>query len=283
MNTHRALIVVAILLVLLASAQAQTPAVDLYVDMEAGSIGSALTAATLTTATRGTGGSWSLSGNASNARVTSDEVQLHTQVRVGSTLYTDAGHTRGIAFPLNTTTSFAQYRFASTRSAVSMGAYVNFGSIGSSFQTIDHLFFEGTDGSFCVAQTSSSFRLRSHSGANGGSSVGSDISISPNNWYWITLKFQIGLCSLQIFDADTRQLVGQSTVSINSRSPVESFKFGRTDSHSGTNPPSSSLNRFDDLVLDWSTAAFPLLNPTGAPPPSSLKPPAPSNLRIMAP
>jgi hypothetical protein len=282
MGTHRIFIVVVVLLVLLANVQAQTPAVDLYLDMEAGSIGSALTTATLTAATHGAGGTWSLSSNAAaNARVTGDEAPLHTQVRVGNTVYTDSGHTRGIAFPVNAPNTSANFAFASSRSAVSMGAYMTFGSNGSSFQTIDHLYFDAGDGSFCVAQTSSSFRLRAHSGANGGSSVGPDIPIAANHRYWITMKFQIGLCSLQLFDATTRELVGQSSIRINSSSPMRRFRFGRTDSHDGTNPPASSLNRFDDLVLDWTTAAFPLLNPTGAPPSSSEVPSVPTNLRIV--
>lgn len=223
-----------------------TSVIDVTISMSSATVGVPLTASIVTAGTSGSGSgsvSWSLSGNCSS----------------NCTVET-FGTGKGMTFPLNNTNTYVTTEFSPTRPTISMGAYVSFGSIGSSFQTIDQVYYDGTDGSFCVAQTSSSFALRAHSGVGGSSNVGPNISISANTRYWITLRVSPNFCELYV-ELPNGTFVGQSSLTIGSSVNMNTFRFGRTDSHSGSQPPAANVNRYDDVRVDWTTAPFPMPKP----------------------
>jgi uncharacterized repeat protein (TIGR02543 family) len=239
-----------------------TTTVDVYLDMESGADGSVATAGILNAATHGSGGDWSTT--ATSMRVsTAFEQPLGSPVMVGSTSYTDTGSTRTFAFR-NTQGrdyEYASYTLTSQAAKVSMGCFVRVGNFtGETFGSYDLIAMEGDNGEFAVLNfqdfPGADFGWEIHTQAG----VGNSIRIVANKTYWTTMLWDRGngKATLKVYDPITWSLVGTSTLALQAENCIL-VAFGRYDAH-GTKPQADGLyHYYDDLMIDFSNASFPIL------------------------
>ncbi len=237
---------------------ATTPA-NVYLDMESGSGGSLVTSNLLNAATHGSGGSWTTFPSTLSAmRVTTDfEPILGAQVLVGGNLYSDQSTTRGYVFWNNTDREFARYTFDVPHPKVSMGCFVRIGDFdGSTFGSYDLIAMEGDD-EFAVLNfqdfPGEDFVLQIHTQAG----TRDPFIVRANTTYWVTLLWDQPnrRAQLKVYDATTWELVGSSSISLLNEF-CRTVCFGRYDDHDKTSPAN---HYYDDLMIDYSTAEFPIL------------------------
>ena len=255
---------------------AATTSVDVYLDMESGSDNSTVTAGLLNSATHGGGGVWgafdfpdSPAASLSTMKVTTDfEPLLGTPVMVGADTYTDRETSRGYAFRNSTDRQFARYTFDVTHPKVSMGCFVRIGNFdGTTSGSYDLIAMEGVDGEFAVLNfqdfPGNDFVFQIHTQAG----VNDAFPVTPNTTYWMTLLWDQPnrRAYLKVYDAMTWQLVGNSSIALENQ-PCQTVCFGRYDEHAAT---TSALHYYDDLMIDYSAAHFPILpariGPAGEP------------------
>ena len=248
---------------------AATTTVDVYLDMESGSANSTVTANLLNSATHGVGGTWSTFPTSLSAmKVTTDfEPLLGTSVMVGTNTYADRGTSRGYAFLNSTDREFARYTFDVAQPKVSMGCFVRIGNFdGSTYGSYDIITMEG-DGEFIVLNfqdfPGSEFVWQIHTQAN----VNDAFPVTPNTTYWVTLLWDQPdrRAYMKVYDAMTWQLVGNSSIALENQ-PCQTVCFGRYDDHDDFSP---AYHYYDDLMIDYSSAHFPILpariGPSGEP------------------
>jgi len=237
---------------------ATTPA-DVFLDMESGSGGSLVTSNLLNAATHGSGGSWTTFPSTLSAlRVTTDfEPILGAQVLVGGNLYSDQSTTRGYVFRNNTDREFARYTFDEPHPKVSMGCFVRIGDFdGSTFGSYDLIAMEGDD-EFAVLNfqdfPGEDFVLQIHTQAG----TRDPFIVRSNTTYWVTLLWDQPnrRAQLKVYDATTWELVGSSSISLLNEF-CRTVCFGRYDDHDKTSPAN---HYYDDLMINHSTAEFPIL------------------------
>jgi hypothetical protein len=91
------------------------------------------------------------------------------------------------------------------------------------------------------------FRIRGTAWANGP-------TIVDNTWYWLTvLATRNGTCTLRVYDTSAAQVGSDATVT-GLDNVTNGFTFGKCGAGALTNS-----FYFDDIVLDWTDATFPLL------------------------
>jgi hypothetical protein len=230
--------------------------VSALVDCEAGNDGDTLTATMLGTATKGTigsGGSWAVTG--SNMKVeTSAEQNTLADFRIGSTVYSDADDTRGFICLDKASSNYAGYSFSPSISAsFSIGFWWKPGYTNGQSVTIDHIIAGTANGNWAALQSlNGSCWMHVGNPTNNGSSI----SITLNQWYWVTMKFiSSAACSLKVYNT-SGTLVGTSTANQTaSAGNWTYFRFGRTDNHGGS---TGGTLEFDDIVFGFSSATFPL-------------------------
>ena len=245
---------------------AATTSVDVYLDMESGSDNSTVTAGLLNSATHGSGGAWgtfvfpdSPAAFLSTMKVTTDfEPLLGTPVTVGTDAYPDRGTSRGYSFSNLSNRKFARYTFDVTHPKVSMGCFVRIGNFdGSTSGSYDLIAMEG-DGEFAVLNfqdfPGSDFVFQIHTQAG----VNDAFPVTPNTTYWMTLLWDQPnrRASMKVYDAMTWQLVGNSSIALEPNKECQTVCFGRYDGHAAT---TSALHYYDDLMIDYSAADFPIL------------------------
>jgi uncharacterized repeat protein (TIGR02543 family) len=237
---------------------ATTPA-DVYLNMETGSGGALVTSNLLNSATRGTGGSWTTFPNTlSTMRVTTDfEPVLGSQIFLDGQMYSDAVATRGYAFRDTVDHEYARFTFDETHAKVSMGCFLRVGDFdGSTFGSYDLIAMEGDD-EFAVVNfqdfPDEEFVLQIHTQAG----TRDPIQIRSNTTYWVTLLWdQPNRRSLlQVYDASAWELVGSGSIPLMNE-VCRTVCFGRYDDHDIT---PGKYHFYDDLLIDYSTAEFPIL------------------------
>jgi hypothetical protein len=234
---------------------------DVLINFESGSNGNAVTTTNLTAGTHGTGGTWSLDPATSAACTisTSAENIFPGTVTAGGTGYTDSTSTRGFKFTGHIEWGYAEYYFTSTHNSVSVGFYF-FGGIPVADTTPYNIFNIGAPGQeACAPQwNDNTFGLETWTGGS------ETISVASNTWYWITIKYvRNGTGLLNIYNASTWSLVGSVSHSLLDY-PASVVQIGQVHSEIGD---SGSYYYIDDVIIDWTTAVFPLLpdqlSPTG--------------------
>jgi hypothetical protein len=251
---------IAILVLLLSRAvEASTtpPQVDVYLNMESGGLNSLVTTNLLNAATYGHAGYWSLSPDMLSAmRISTDYDQPLGSVTVGGTTYTDNG-SRTIAFKNSTDQEYARYTFDEPHAKVSMGCFFRVGNFtGSTFGSYDVIALEGDD-DFQVLNfqdfPGTEFLWEVHTQAG----VGGPVRIQANKSYWVTMLWDQNNheATLRVYDPVNWQLVGTSMLGLEDQ-PCRTVCFGRYDAHGVTSPNS---HYYDDLIIDVTTARFPLL------------------------
>lgn len=245
---------------------------DLYVDMEAGTPGKAFNAGAMDAATHGNGGTWSFrrgpafsrEGQMAELTIATMKPHLTVPVSVGGVTYKSRKGDRGWAFDLRTPLRAASFKFSDPHPAVSIGFFIEYHAPPKWFY-IDLAAIDAQDGDFVVLQAveNSSDRIAhvhtgDHWGKGGGSKVGGAIPLEDNKLYWVSMRFvRHGESSLALFDPVTfKQLGPTSNLMLTSNSPTYDVILGRTDNHGAITPLTMV---WDDLVVDWTHAVFPLI------------------------
>lgn len=233
--------------------------VDVYLDMESGSDNSTVTAGLLNSATHGVGGSWTTFPSSLSAMkvTTGFEPLLGAPVTVGTDSFTDSGTSRGYAFRNSTDREFARYTFDVAQPKVSMGCFVHIGNFtGSTFGSYDLIAMEG-DGEFIVLNfqdfPGDDFVFQIHTIAG----THDPFPVTPNTTYWVTLLWDQPnrRASMKVYDAATWVLAGSSSLGLRDTECLN-VCFGRYDDHGVTSP---AFHYYDDLMIDYSAAHFPIL------------------------
>jgi hypothetical protein len=276
------------------SAVGQT-VVDFYLDMEAGTNGQTITTNLLNSCTHTTSGAgyWTLNrGHPEGCTDCFDELStvtdfavlttvgtngvwpLRSPVKVNGVTYNDATHTRVFGKGLNHRDQGAQFNFATPHLRVSMGYYYTM-AVGYDNDYISNILstdmynysnpnawdFDIMGGSIVNYDA----EVNVHSQAGGTGEVES-VSIDKTKTYWITQLWDgsNGVCKVVVYDPLTWTQVGGTSQLVLSNLPCEQVQFGDLEN---TNTSFAVTNCFGNLIMDWTTATFPLLLPAPAPPP----------------
>ena len=232
--------------------------VDLLLDFEGGVEGNNLSTAILNASSRhgATWGSWSISDSSNKLNVSSSgEKQALVDFTANSTTYDDAFNQRGMGFSLNGgNPGFATFTPSTSKSAMSIGMW---------YKTVDPDSWDS--GPLFLNLWSDSLgnlvRLYDRNNASNVREIGlisatsTEISVSDNTWYWVTLKYvnNSSSCQFALFDTSATQ-VGTTQTFTCPNYNVDLIKIGSTD----TITSQAQTAYFDDLVLDWTAQAFPL-------------------------
>jgi hypothetical protein len=243
--------VISVMFLLVTAVHAATP-VDIYQDMESGNNGDVLTTSILNASGHGTG-TWSTLGSMwvsnNNSR------QLPGPVTVGGTTYPGTGGTRSWKLNDNLDLTYVQVSLGSSYSHITIACYLTIGPNVNFWNQFDTLYI-ANGLPFAVLQTSPSYL----------STFSSFIKVTSGKTYWVNLHFDgaAGKTYVAAWDPDNGFAQVQNTVSANSP-PGSSvggiLRFGRADAH-GDNPECTTSTYIDNLIIDYTNAAFPLL-PTG--------------------
>ncbi|MFO1478045.1 MAG: hypothetical protein U1F98_15520 [Verrucomicrobiota bacterium] len=280
-------------LAMLASAFGQTP-VDLYLDMEAGTNGQPITTNLLNACTHAVPGAGRWTLNRGHPKGCTDCWQelaavtdfvvltnagtngvwpLRSAVSVNGTVYDDAIHTRVFGKGLNARNQGAQFNFAAPHWRVSIGYYYTMAvgyrgqSIGNILSTDLLNFADSNAWEFDIQGGSiinSNALVFVHSQAGGPAQAGT-IPVTRTKTYWITQLWDglNGVCKVEVYDPVTWSKLSGTTQLTLSNQPCWTFQFGDLEN---TNYQFAVTNCFGNLVMDWTTAVFPLLLPAVAPP-----------------
>jgi hypothetical protein len=262
-----------------ASFQGTPPVVDLYMDMETGSVNASTTKEILTSGTHGSGFTWSTSTPYTAMFIsTSSEQTLPISVQVGSggTIYTDSG-TQGWAYDQSVANQSATVLFPSSYNTVSAGGFIVFNTPipgGGQNQLWDHVSFIGTPGigsQGAVLQqhltTSGSLNeVYVHVASTSGSSAGVPIPVTLGQRYWYSMQWNKADLKvyLSLYNPDSWTLVGTSSDTITSDANQDGTVEGLSilEDHGLT---ASSYIYHDDILVDWSNAKYPLVPDAYAP------------------
>jgi hypothetical protein len=246
---------------------------DLYVDMRAGQPGDAMTLQFLDAMTHGAGGTWSMRRGPEKTEtplaeftVSAGKGRLFGPVSVNGVLHNKVEDQRGWACELATRVRCVVYTFKAPKPAVSLGFFLEYHGT-KQWTPLDLVCINSVD-DFVVMNTREhplTPGVRVHTGDRGPnnepkpSRAGPVIPLEDGKLYWVSMRFmQHGDSSLALFDPRTFQQIGPtSTLTLTSNNPARMIMIGRCDNHPGAIPPTTIY--WNDLVVDWSTARFPLL------------------------
>lgn len=261
--------------------------VDAYIDMEAGNNGEILTTNILSAGTHGIGGAWSInpaSGftglSVSTSSFAENTLPVPIQVRGGST-YIDNG-TRGWVYDQTISNQNVSFSLPQNYNILSIGGFTQFNSvsIGGANENWDHLILSDGTGQGVVMQQNDytgANNVRVHVSNHLGSSAGPGIPIIAGKTYWYTMQWNKYALKvyLTLYDPVDWSLVGSVSDDIISDSTndatIDSIIIG--EDHSLSKP---FYQYWDDLVIDWTTAVYPLV-PSTVTVPIDLTPPVISN------
>ncbi len=256
------------------------PVVDLYVDMETGTVGASTTKDLMTTATHGSNFSWSTTTpfTAMIMSTTSEQVlPIPVQVGSGGTVYTDSG-TQGWSYDQTVPNQTATLTLSGAPyNTLSIAGFIIFGTpipSGGQNQLWDHVQFNGTAGlgsQGAVLQqhltTSGSVNeVYVHVASTSGSSAGVPVAVTQGQRYWYSMQWNKAdlRVYLSLYNPDTWSLVGTSsdilTNDANQNGTVSGVSI--LEDHSLT---ASSYIHHDDLLVDWTNAKYPLVPDAYAP------------------
>ena len=251
----------------------QSLVADLYVDMESGKPGDAMTLQLLNAMTHGAGGTWSMRRGPEKTdtplaefTVSAAKGHLPVPVSVNGVIHKNAEDQRGWACELATPARCIYYTFKTPHPAVSVGFFLEYHGT-KAWTPLDLVCINSID-DFVVMNTREHPQtpgVRVHTGDRSPgnepkpSRAGPVIPLEDGKLYWVSMRFtQHGDSSLALFDPKTFQQIGPtSTLTLTSNNPARMIMIGRCDKHPGAIPPTTLY--WNDLVVDWTTAKFPLL------------------------
>ena len=263
-----------VVLILSADAFAATP-VDIFQDMESGQDGDLLTPAIMNASSHGGGSKWSIHGrlwvSTKNSCNLPGPVTVGP-VTVGPVTYPGAGGTRSWMFNDDNQLNYVKCTLPSRYSKITVACYYATGVTIPWVQFDGINFIEATEGTWGVLQVETEDKggpyLRCHSASAGSKTTYSPthVKVTVGKPYWVNLHFdgKAGTVSGAVFDPAQgfaqvgATMVAQSTA----RAKIYgSIRFGRTAAH-GDHPDAKSQSYFNNIIVDYTQAAFPLL-PSG--------------------
>jgi hypothetical protein len=270
--------------------------VDFYLDMEVGTNGQVLTTNLLNACTHVAPGAgyWTFSRGHPQyctdcfdplAAVTDFVVlptagtngvwPLRSAVRVNGVTYDGALHSRVFGKGLTSRNQTAQFNFSTPHLRLSLGYYYTM-AVGYKGQNLGdyplptglYYYANERDWEFDIlAGWANNYNalVFVHSSA-GGPQHTSTIGIAVTKTYWVTQLWDgsNGVCKVEVYDPLTWAKVGNTSQLVLSNLPCQFFQFGDMQN---TNSSFAVTNCFGNLIMDWTTARFPLLLPAAPPPP----------------
>jgi hypothetical protein len=245
---------------------AATPA-DIFQDMESGNEGDLLTPAIMNASSHGGGSNWSITGRMWVS--TRNSTNLPLPVTVEGVTYSGVGGTRSWMFNDNNQLNYVRCTLPGRYSKITVACYYATGVTIPWVQFDSINFIDVTERTWGVLQVETEDKggpyLRCHS-----ASVGSKTTYSPTHVkvivgkpYWVNLHFDgnAGTVSGAVFDpANGFSQVGTTMVARSTAGAkvYGSIRFGQTSAH-GNHPDAKSQSYFDNIVVDYANAAFPLV------------------------
>jgi hypothetical protein len=222
---------------------------DMWIDFEHDTLGALVTAGELANSTHGAAGSWNTSQTGSHLTVVAaGEDPAHA-------ITGDTG-TRGLAYNLASSgQGWIQWNLPSDKHSLSFGLWYKTYQApawdeGPHFITL-------YNNAYGPMERFSDER----SGVNNArqvriSPLDQAIPISDNTWYWFTMKWvQNGSGIARVYDTNLN-LVGTVTFTDSINFPAQAILLGSSDA--GPSRPGQAVY-FDDLIIDYTNAAFPVL------------------------
>ncbi len=241
--------------------------VDIFQDMESGHDGDPLTAAIMNASSHGGGSTWSINGQMWVS--TRNSRDLPGSVTVDGVTYTGKGGTRSWMFNDDNQLNYVKCILPGRYAKITIACYYATGVTIPWVQFDSINFLEVTHGTWGVLQVETEDKggpyLRCHSASAGSKTTYSPthVKVMVGKPYWVNLHFDgdAGTVSGAVFDpANEFAQVGTTVVA---QSTVEarvygSIRFGRTAAH-GNHPDATTQSYFDNIIIDFTNATFPLL------------------------
>ena len=240
---------------------------DIFQDMESGNEGDLLTPVIMNASSHGGGSKWSINGRMWVS--TRNSSNLPGPVTVEGVTYSGVGGTRTWMFNDNNQLNYVKCTLPGRYPKITVACYYATGVTIPWVQFDSITFIEVTERTWGVLQVETEDKsgpyLRCHS-----ASVGSKTTYSPTHVkvivgkpYWVNLHFDgnAGTVSGAVFDpANSFSQVGSTMVARSTAGAkvYGSIRFGQTSAH-GNHPDAKSQSYFDNIVVDYANAAFPLV------------------------
>jgi hypothetical protein len=245
--------------------------VDFFQDMESGNDGDLLTPAIMNASSHGGGSTWSINGQMWVS--TRNAANLPGPVTVGGVTYAGTGGTRSWMFHDNNQLNYVKCTLSGRYPRITVACYYATGVTIPWVQFDSINFLEVTRGTWGVLQVETEDQggpyLRCHSASAGGKTTYSPthVKVTAGKPYWVNLHFDgdAGTLSGAVFDpANGFAQVGTTMVAqATAEAQVYgSIRFGRTAAH-GNHPDATTQSYFDNIIVDFTNAAFPLLPSMG--------------------
>ncbi len=222
---------------------------DMWIDFEQGTLGSEVTTAGLVASTHGAAGSWS---------ITDPNSLLSIQASAEDTGHAATGDTgtRGMACNLNGgNAGYVEWTPPSNLSSFSIGLWYKTGKAvaWSGGPVLVRLFNNAYGPVLYLTDQDSPYTNQRQIDVNPWNQPVT--GVTDNTWYWITLKWtQNGPGSMSVYDTSLN-LIGTSTFTDTTNVPVQTIALG----NQGSVAEPGATSAFDDLIVDYSHANFPLL------------------------
>jgi hypothetical protein len=241
--------------------------VDIFQDMENGKDGDLLTPAIMNASSHGGGSKWSINGRMWVS--TKNTRDLPGPVVVDGATYAGAGGTRSWMFNDANQLNYVKCSLPGHYSKITVACYYATGVTIPWVQFDSITFIEATERTWGVLQVETEDQggpyLRCHSASAGSKTTYSPthVKVMVGKPYWVNLHFDGDAATVSgaVFDpANGFAQVGATMVAqATARAKVYgSIRFGQTSSH-GNHPDAKSQSYFDNIIVDYTHAAFPLL------------------------
>lgn len=239
--------------------------VDIYQSMEGGNGGDPLTTAIMNASHHGLG-SWAPTAgtlwvSGANSR------PLPGPIKVGDATYTPSDGTRSWMYLDANDLNFVTLTLPSACPRVTVACYLTIGPTCLFWNQFDTLVLEGLS-VFSVLQLQGDGAagpyLRAHSRTGDGTSTFSpdQIKVVAGKTYWVNLQYDgpAGKTRVAAYDPDNGFMqVGPVLVADSvADAGIEYLSCGRCDSH-GDNPECATQSFIDEIIVDLTTAVFPLV------------------------
>ena len=253
-------------LVLISEGFAALP-VDIFQDMESGHEGDLLRPEIMNASSHGGPTTWNINGQMWVS--TRHSADLPGPVTISNVTCAGSGGSRSWMFNDATQLHYVKCSLPGRYAKITVACYYATGVTIPWVQFDSITFIEATERTWGVLQVETEDPggpyLRCHSASTGGKTTYSPehIKVTPGKLYWVNLHFDgdAGMVSGAVFDpANGFAQVGTTMVAQSTTGAMVygSIRFGQTSTH-GNHPDATTQSYFDNIVVDFSHAPFPLL------------------------
>jgi hypothetical protein len=222
---------------------------DMYIDFEHDTVGAAMNATELAASSHGAAGAWSVL-DPSNLLTTQSAAQEPSNALTG-----DTGN-RGMAYSLaNGGAGNIQWSLPASQSTFSFGLWYKTGQPGPWVEG-PHLVTLYNWGAGNLLRLSDERSSGNNARQIRVSPLDNAVTVTDNTWYWLTMKWtQHGAGTFNVYDTSFN-LVGSVNFTDTFNSPAQAILLGNT---SPTPGQPGITTYYDDFIIDYTDANFPLL------------------------